>query len=81
MVLLKFEIVMNKTTKVQICNGEACTKAGTQGFVHEWLLEYFDESDIGKCPCLGLCHDNFSILYKGKAYSVFSKKTLKRIID
>ncbi|MEN8122051.1 MAG: hypothetical protein ABFS35_17005 [Bacteroidota bacterium] len=72
---------MSKTPKVQICNGEACTKAGTQGFVHEWLLEYFDEDEIGRCSCLGLCHDNYSILYKGKAYFVFSKKMLKRIIN
>ncbi len=72
---------MPKTLKVQICNGEACTKAGTQGFVYEWLLEYFAEDEIGKCPCLGLCHDNFSILYKGKAYSIFTKKSLKRILN
>ncbi|RLD68084.1 MAG: hypothetical protein DRI95_03780 [Bacteroidetes bacterium] len=72
---------MFKTPKVQICNGVACTKAGTQGFVHEWLLEYFNENEIGTCSCLGLCHDNFSVLYKGKAYSVFTKKTFKRIID
>ena len=72
---------MPKISKVQICNGEACTKAGTQSFIHEWLLEYFNEDEIGTCSCLGLCHDNYSILYKGKAYSVFAKKTLKRIID
>ena len=72
---------MSKTPKVYICNGEACTKSGTQGFVHEWLLEYFNEDEIDTCTCLGLCHDNYAILYKGKAYSVFTKKTLRRIID
>jgi len=72
---------MNKTQKVQICKGEACTKAGTQGFVHKWLLEYFSEDEIGTCSCLGLCHDNFSILFEGKAYSAFTKKSLKRILD
>jgi len=72
---------MPEKTKIKTCNGEACTKAGTQGFVHEWLLEYFNKNEISTCSCLGLCHDNFSILYEGKAYSVFTKKTLKRVID
>ena len=71
---------MPKTPKVQICNGEACSKAGTQGFVHEWLLGYFDKDEIGECPCLGLCHDNFSILYKGKAYSIITKKHLSGLL-
>lgn len=72
---------MPKTIKVQICNGKACTKADTQAFVREWLLEYFEENEIGEHPCLSLCHDNFSILYEGKAYSVFSKKSLNRLLN
>jgi len=71
---------MPKTPAVQICNGEACTKAGTQNIVFEWLQDYFTKDEIGTCSCLGLCHDNYSILYKGKSYSVFTKKTLDRII-
>ena len=71
---------MTKTFKIHVCNGEACTKAGTQGFVHKWLLNYFDENEIGKYNCIGLCHDNYSILYKGKAYSVFTEKTLKSVL-
>ena len=72
---------MPEKTKVQICNGAACTKAGTQGFVNECLREYFNENEISTCSCLGLCHDNYAILYKGKAHSIFTKKTLKRIVD
>ena len=71
---------MTKTFKIHVCNGKACTKAGTQGFVHKWLLNHFDENEISTCSCLGLCLDNYSILYKGKAYSVFTEKTLKRIV-
>ena len=71
---------MTKTLKIHICTGDACTKAGTQTSVHKWLSEYFPEDEIGECSCLGLCHDNFAILYKEKAYSVFTKKTLERII-
>jgi len=72
--------MITKTPKVQICKDEACTKAGTQDIVLEWLQDYFTKEEIGTCSCLGLCHDNYSILYKGKAYSVFTKKTLDRII-
>ena len=65
--------------KVKICNGTACTTAGTQKTVKKWLLEYFTENEIGETACLGLCHDNFSVLYNGKAYSVVSPKTAKRL--
>lgn len=67
--------------KVRICNGKACTDAGTQKIVKKWLLAYFTEEEIGEHPCLGLCHDNFSILYKDKAYSVVSPKKIKRLIE
>ena len=71
---------MPQKPKVHICKGEACTNAGTQSQVHEWLLKYFSEDEIETCPCLGLCHDNFAIRYKGKAYSIFTEKGLQRII-
>ncbi len=71
---------MSKTPKIQICNGEACTQASTQKYVHEWCLEYFNEDEIGTCSCLGLCHDNYAILYKGKAHSIFAGKSLERIV-
>jgi NADH:ubiquinone oxidoreductase subunit E len=67
--------------KVWVCNGKACTDAGTQDTVKKWLLAYFKEKEIGEHACLGLCHNNFSILYKNKAYSAVSQKTLKRIIE
>ncbi len=67
--------------KVKICSGKACTDAGTQKILKKWLLEYFTEDELGEHPCLGLCHNNFSMLYNDKAYSAVSKKTLKRIIE
>jgi NADH:ubiquinone oxidoreductase subunit E len=71
---------MSKTSTVQFCNGQACTQAETQHLVFEWLQDYFTKDEISECSCLGLCHDNHAILYKGKAYSVFTKKALDRII-
>ncbi|RLD79915.1 MAG: hypothetical protein DRJ10_08115, partial [Bacteroidetes bacterium] len=42
---------MSKTPKIQICNGEACTQASTQKYVHEWCQEYFNEDDTNWEVC------------------------------
>ncbi len=66
--------------KIRICRGKACTNAGTQNKVRTWLLSYFSKEEIAETNCLGLCHNNFAVWYNGKAYSIVSAKTLKRII-
>ena len=78
--LIKIETSLNNDKKVHICNGKACTIAGTQYKLKEWLKEYFTEDEIGFYPCFGKCDTNFSLFYKGKAYSALTKKSLKKIL-
>lgn len=59
----------NKGKKVYVCNGTACTTAGTQPGLKEKLLKQYSESEIGEMCCLGRCHENSSFHINGHNYS------------
>ncbi|WP_088340507.1 NADH-ubiquinone oxidoreductase-F iron-sulfur binding region domain-containing protein [Robiginitalea sediminis] len=59
----------NKGKQVYLCNGTACTCAGTQPAVRAALESHFEPDSIGHMTCLGRCHENAAFHYKGRNYS------------
>lgn len=59
----------NRGKEVYVCNGTACTCAGTQPAVLEKLGLHFAEDQIGHMTCLGRCHENSAFHYRGRNYS------------
>jgi len=59
----------NRGKAVYVCNGTACTCAGTQPAVHEQLRQHFSADQIGHMTCLGRCHENGAFHYQGRNFS------------
>ncbi|MDG1570977.1 NADH-ubiquinone oxidoreductase-F iron-sulfur binding region domain-containing protein [Robiginitalea sp. M366] len=59
----------NKGKQAYVCNGTACTCAGTQEAVHEKLAVHLGAEQIGHMTCLGRCHENAAFHYNGRNYS------------
>lgn len=70
----------NKGKKVYVCNGTACTCAGTQDKVIKTLKTHFETDEIGHMTCLGRCYENSAFHYKHKNYSGKSIDSIKEII-
>jgi NADH-quinone oxidoreductase subunit F len=70
----------NQGKKVYICNGTVCLCAGTQARLHQDLLEFFKEEEIGEMCCLGRCHENVAFQYNGKNYSGAQNGEIAEII-
>ena len=59
----------NRGKAVYVCNGTACTCAGTQPAVLEKLGQHFKADQIGHMTCLGRCHENAAFHYQGRNFS------------
>lgn len=59
----------NRGKEVYVCNGTACTCAGTQPALQEKLGRHFKAEQIGHMTCLGRCHENSAFHYRGHNYS------------
>jgi len=70
----------NKGKKVYVCNGTACTCAGTQDTVIESLKNQFETEEIGHMTCLGRCYENSAFHYNRKNYSGKSIDSIEEII-
>ncbi len=71
----------NRGKEVYVCNGTACTCAGTQPAVQEKLSQHFKASQIGHMTCLGRCHENSAFHYRGRNYSGTDIDELKRLLN
>lgn len=71
----------NKGKKVYVCNGAACTCAGTQDNVIDTLKTHFKAHEIGHMTCLGRCYENSSFHLKGKNYSGKSINSIDEILN
>jgi len=69
-----------RNKKVRICNGTACMVAGTQERVQQWAEGNFSKEEIGHVACVGHCHANSAILFKGNTYSPGSEAEWKEIV-
>jgi len=65
--------------KIRICNGTACMVAGTQEQVQRWASAEFPEEEIGHVACVGHCHTNSAVLFKGNTYSLESENHLAEL--
>ena len=70
----------NKGKKVYVCNGTACTCAGTQDNVIDSLNTHFKADEIGHMTCLGRCYENSAFHLKGKNYSGESINSIDEIL-
>ena len=70
-----------RNKRIRLCNGTACMVAGSQSKVHTMLDKHFKKDDIGEVACVGHCHSNGAILYKGQTYSVNSENEFDTIIS
>ena len=70
----------NKGKKVYVCNGTACTCAGTQDNVIDTLKTNFKANEIGHMTCLGRCYENAAFHLKGKNYSGESINSIDEIL-
>ena len=70
----------NKGKKVYVCNGAACTCAGTQDSVIDTLKTHFKADEIGHMTCLGRCYENAAFHLKGKNYSGESINSIDEIL-
>ena len=70
----------NKGKKVYVCNGAACTCAGTQDNVIDTLKIHFKADEIGHMTCLGRCYENSAFHLKGKNYSGESINSIDEIL-
>jgi len=59
----------NRGKEVYVCNGTACTCAGTQPAVYDELRQHFGAEQIGHMTCLGRCHENRAFHYQGRNFS------------
>ena len=71
----------NQGKKIYVCNGTACTCAGTQETLHQNLLKHFNKDEIGEMCCLGRCHENHAFQFHGKNYSGDLNGSLKQILS
>lgn len=71
----------NRGKEVYVCNGTACTCAGTQPAVQEKLSRHFRADQIGHMTCLGRCHENSAFHYGGRNYSGSDADDLKGILQ
>ncbi len=70
----------NRGKAVYVCNGTACTCAGTQPAVHEKLLQHFSPDQIGHMTCLGRCHENAAFHHQGRNFSGSDINSLETIL-
>ena len=70
----------NRLKKIHICNGSACLTSRTQNKLLQEVKNYFSEEEIGHVSCLGHCHSNASLMYKGQTYSIQNDDELNQIL-
>ncbi len=70
----------NRGKKAYVCNGTACTCAGTQDRVIQELKTYYADDEIGHMTCLGRCHENNAFSIDGKNHSGTAITELDSII-
>lgn len=70
----------NLKKKVFLCNGTACMVSGKQEKLKEKLLKHFSEDEIGHVACVGRCHENSSVLYQNKTYTLENEEDVDRLI-
>ncbi len=71
----------NCKKKIFVCNGSACLLSGNQEKLKENLSDFFFDSEIGEVACVGRCHENGSLLYKGRTFSCKTKDDVKDVIE
>jgi NADH-quinone oxidoreductase subunit F len=68
-----------RVKKIRVCNGTACMVAGTQDRVSQWVSKEFPAEEIGHVACVGHCHTNSAILFRGNTYSLTSEDHLNQL--
>jgi len=71
----------NRNKKIHVCNGTACMVANTQSDLQNQLEKHFTINEVGHAACVGRCHSNNAVLYKGKTFSLTNDYELKKIIN
>jgi len=71
----------NRGHKVRVCNGTACMVSGTQKSVHDLLLQRFEEKEIGHVACVGRCHSNSAVMFKGQTFQLDSKESMANMLE
>ncbi len=71
----------NRNKKIYVCNGTACMVANTQSDLQNQLEKHLTKDEIGHAACVGRCHSNNAVLYKGKTFSLTNDNELNNIIN
>ena len=59
----------HRTKKAFVCNGSACTCAGTQKNLKNKLESKLGKEKVGEMFCLGHCYENHAFHYDGENYA------------